>query len=73
MAVNAPTPEQFLALAKDIGLDLTERDAKTFAQLVLPTIDDYNVVDTMADELPPVKYPRTPGYRPMGDENPHNA
>jgi amidase len=27
----------------------------------------------MAQELPPVKYPRTPGYRPTGDDNPHNA
>ncbi|MEE2980701.1 MAG: amidase [Pseudomonadota bacterium] len=73
MAVTAPTPEQFLALAEDIGLDLSELDAKAFVQLVQPTINDYNVVDAMADELPRVKYPRTPGYRPMGDENPNNA
>ena len=33
----------------------------------------YNVVDAMPDNLPPVRYPRTPGYRPTGEENAHNA
>src|SRR5262249_61772708 len=27
----------------------------------------------MPDEVPPVKYPRTPGYRPAPEENPRNA
>jgi amidase len=31
------------------------------------------LVDAMADNLPPVRYPRTPGYRPTGEENTHNA
>src|SRR4030095_8107689 len=30
-------------------------------------------VDAMPDNLPPVKYPRTPGYRPGPEENKHNA
>ena len=33
----------------------------------------YNVVDAMPDNLPRVQYPRTPGYRPAGEENKHNA
>jgi amidase len=31
------------------------------------------VVDAMPDNLPTVKYPRTPGYRPASEENRHNA
>ncbi len=27
----------------------------------------------MPDEVPQVRYPRTPGYRPAAEENPHNA
>jgi amidase len=41
--------------------------------LIRPSIDSYNVVDAMPDERPQVKYPRTPGYRPQGRENPYNA
>src|ERR1700745_3688350 len=30
-------------------------------------------VDAMPDYLPAVKYPRTPGYKPEGEENKYNA
>ena len=37
------------------------------------SIEAYNVVDRMPDNLPTVRYPRLPGYRPEGDENQYNA
>ncbi|MFQ5956061.1 MAG: amidase [Kiloniellales bacterium] len=73
MAVKAPTAEQLLEIAEDIGLELTHQDAVSFAGLIEPSIEEYNVVDAMPDALPRVKYPRTPGYRPTADENPYNA
>ena len=73
MAVQVPTPEQLRDVAMEIGLDLTDDDLESFIALIRPSIDSYNVVDAIPDELPQVKYPRTPGYRPQGDENPHNA
>ena len=73
MAVQLPTPAQLLDIADDIGLDLTDADVSSFLGLLGPNIAAYNVVDAMADNLPAVRYPRTPGYRPMGDENPCNA
>src|SRR3954470_24127385 len=73
MAVQLPTPSQLLDIADDIGLDLTESDVTSFLGLLGPTVAAYNVVDSMADNLPPVRYPRTPGYRPSGDENAYNA
>src|SRR5258708_12204601 len=37
------------------------------------SVDAYNAVAAMPDEVPIVKYPRTPGYRPGPEENPRNA
>lgn len=54
-------------------MDLTDRDVDEFLELIDEVVVAYNVVDAMPDNLPPVKYPRTPGHRPTGDENPHNA
>ena len=73
MAVQNPTPEQLREIAKSIGLSLTDDDVQSFRILIQPFIESYNVVDAMPDELPQVTYPRTPGYRPQGDENPYNA
>ena len=73
MTVQLPTAAQILNTAKAIGLDLTEADASSFQGLLKPSIAAYNMVDAMADNLPPVRYPRTPGYRPTGEENTHNA
>src|SRR4029079_14231193 len=33
----------------------------------------YEAVDAMPDYVPAGKYPRTPGYRPEGEENKYNA
>src|ERR687898_1913504 len=71
--VKAPTPAQLQALATDLGFDMSEADLATFGELMRPSIDAYNAVDRMAQELPPVKYPRMPGYRPSGEENRYGA
>jgi len=73
MAVQVPTPEQIIDLADDIGLDLTADDVRSYIELLRPNVAAYNIVDAMPDNLPQVKYPRTPGYRPGPDENPYNA
>src|SRR5918993_4756629 len=73
MAVQVPTEEQLREVAADVGLALTQADVKSFIELMRPSVAAYNVVDAMPDNLPRVKYPRTPGYRPTGDENKHNA
>src|SRR4029434_6049480 len=72
MAVQVPTEEQLREVAADVGLSLTQADLKSFIELMRGSVAAYNVVDAMPDNLPRVKYPRTPGYRPSGDENKHN-
>jgi len=73
MPVQLPTPSQLRDIADDVGLHLTEGDIGSFIELMRPTIAAYNAVDAMPDNLPRVRYPRTPGYRPAGEENKHNA
>jgi amidase len=73
MAVQVPTPDQLRAVAAEMGLSLTGADVESFINLMRPSVAAYNVVDSIPDNLPAVKYPRTPGYRPQGDENRHNA
>jgi amidase len=73
MAVQLPTPSQLLDIAEEVGLDLTDADLTSFAELMGPSVAAYNAVDSMPDNLPSVRYPRTPGYRPSGEENAHNA
>jgi amidase len=60
-------------IAADIGMSFTEEDLTSFIDLMKPSVAAYNAVDAMPDNLPAVKYPRTPGYRPEGEENKYNA
>src|SRR5208282_1983626 len=73
MAIQLPTPSQLREVASEVGLDLTDTDVGSFIGLMRSSVAAYNVVDAMPDNLPPVRYPRTPGYRPAGEENAHNA
>jgi amidase len=73
MAVSVPTPSQLREVASEMGLDLSDADVTSFIELMRPSVAAYNAVDAMPDNLPSVRYPRTPGYRPLGEENAHNA
>ena len=64
MTVMLPTPDQLRAVAGQCGLSLTAEDIASFRGLMQGSIEAYNAVDAMPDEVPVVKYPRTPGYRP---------
>jgi len=73
MAVQMPSPEQMRDVARRCGLSLSEADLASFRGLFAGYVAAYNLVDAMPDEVPAVKYPRTPGYRPKAEENPRNA
>src|SRR5499425_1322720 len=73
MPVSLPTPDQLKRIAEKMNLSLTEADVMSFLALMKPSIDGYNVVDQLPDNLPEVKYPRTPGHRPAPEDNAHNA
>ncbi|WP_316206333.1 MULTISPECIES: amidase [unclassified Bradyrhizobium] len=73
MSVVLPTPSQLQDVAAQCGLSLTDEDVASFRGLMQGSVEAYNLVAALPDEVPEVKYPRTPGYRPQPSENPHNA
>ena len=73
MAVTLPTEEQIWEIAEDLGLSLSREDVQSYIGLLGPTVEAYNAVGAMPDNLPEVKYPRPPGHRPSAEDNPHNA
>lgn len=71
--VRTPTVEEVLDIADGYGMTLTVRDAESFRGLMAGTIASYHRLDDLAEPKLPVKYPRSPGYRPPPEENSHNA
>src|SRR5262249_16099500 len=55
------------------GLSFSEDDLALHLAALAPSIEAYNIIDQLPDEIPPVKYPRTPGTRPKPEENKHGA
>ena len=73
MAVQRPTIDELLTIAGDYGMDMSEAEAATYQDLMAGALDAYDQVEAMEDNLPAVRYARTAGYRPEGDENRLNA
>src|SRR5438309_6983248 len=54
-------------------MTLSDADVAFFPETMAGTVAAYHAIEAMADPMPPVKYPRTPGYRPEGADNKYNA
>src|ERR1700722_1843092 len=73
MTIKRPNLQQLRSVAEDLGMHMSEEDLKSYHELLEGNFAAYDIVDAMPDYLPQVKYPRTPGYRPEGEENKQNA
>jgi amidase len=73
MTVKRATLDQLKSVAADLHMPLTDARAAEFLALMQGSFDAYDVIEAMPDFKPVVKYPRTPGYRPEGEENKYNA
>ncbi len=73
MTVKRPTLEQMSDVVESLGMTMSKERVGEFISLMDGSFAAYDIVDQMADEIPVVKYPRTPGYRPSPEENPLNA
>ncbi len=70
---KAPSTRQILDLSQALGLELTEAEAATYAMLIGNGMPSYRRLEELPEMKPPVKYPRTPGYRPAAEDNPYNG
>ena len=72
-SVKLPTPDELKRTGRKLGMTLSDEDVAFFLQTMGGTVGAYHAVEAMADPMPRVTYPRTPGYRPEGAENRYNA
>jgi amidase len=72
-SAKCPTPAELKAVGSQLGMSLSDADVAFFPETMGGTVAAYHAVEAMADPMPAVKYPRTPGYRPAGAENKYNA
>src|SRR5882672_7751729 len=68
MAVRRPTLDQLRSVAEDLGMHMGDEGLKSYDALMQANYAAYDADDAMPDYVPAVKYPRTPGYPPAGEE-----
>ncbi|HUE81549.1 MAG TPA: amidase [Pyrinomonadaceae bacterium] len=73
MSVRKPSLEDLRKAANSFHLDLTEEDLAAYQGLSEGLIAALGRLDQLVETRPPVKYPRSVGYRPAAEENPLNA
>ncbi len=73
MTVRRPTLDQMRGVVGGLGMSMSDREIMDYMTIMEGTFQAYDRVDALPDNLPQVKYPRTPGRRPSPEENPLNA
>ena len=73
MAIQRPTAEQLQELASRLHISLTPAQAEEYLAVMQANFDAYDLIDSLPDDIPEVRYPRAAGYRPTGEANPLNA
>ncbi len=73
MAITRPSLDRVKEIAAKLNMTLTTEQAGDYLELMQASFDAYDLIDSLPDDVPAVKYPRTPGYRPPASENENNA
>ena len=71
--LRSPTLREFRTIADNYGLELTDKELNVYLEHMKPKLASLRKLEQMAEPTLPVKYPRTPGYRPKREENQLNA
>ncbi|XP_041459573.1 amidase-like [Lytechinus variegatus] len=74
MAVG-PTLKELADISIELNLGLEADDAllEEYQSILNDSVKSMNQLNDLAEPSLPVKYPRTQGYRPRKEDNPHNA
>ncbi len=73
MAVKPPTLDDLARIAAGYSLSLTPQDLESFRGLMEGMLASYARLDELTEPTLPVKYPRSPGFRPQPQDNPLGA
>ncbi len=73
MSARAPDSGEILELAESLGIRLGAEELDSYEGMISGAYRILRWMDAQEEVAPPVKYPRTRGYRPSRDENPYNA
>jgi amidase len=68
-----PSVADLRSAAQQLGINASDDYLKAVEEIVGPLAQAYASLDTMPDELPPIKYPRGSVSWPEGNENRHGA
>jgi amidase len=68
-SAELPTPDELMAVGRQLGMTLSGADVAFFLETMGGTLAAYHALEAMADPMPRVTYPRTPGHRPQGTDN----
>ena len=70
---RAPSSREVADLAREFEIELSAEEADRYAKMIGGAVHAYRRIEELPERKPPVKYPRSPGYRPSAEENPYNA
>jgi len=71
--VKRPTLDQMKEIVTSLHMSMSDSEIVEYMEVMEGTMLAYDRLQQIPDNLPPVRYPRTPGYRPGAAENPFNA
>ena len=71
--VKRPSLEQMKEIVASLHMSMSEQEVSDYLAVMEGTMKAYDRVAQLPDNLPTVRYPRTPGYRPNAAENAMNA
>ena len=70
---KTPTIAQLRESAEQLGMNPSDEYLQSVQGIVGPLVDAYRKLDAVPDDMPDVRYPRTPGVKPAPEDNPHGA
>ena len=71
--VKRPTVAQLQDIVASLHMSMSEREVAEYRDVMEGTFQAYDRLTQLPDNLPPVRYPRTPGFKPSAAQNPLNA
>jgi amidase len=71
--VKRPTHEQLKKIVGSLHMSMSDAEVSEYLAVVDSTLNAYDRIAQLPDNLPEVRYPRTPGMKPSARDNPLGA